>query len=55
VRANAVATMTTTTKEGGEPDQAQQGPGNEPAGPQLTTRRGRRNAAARLRAGETVA
>jgi hypothetical protein len=47
--------MTTTTKEGGQPDQAQQGPGNEPAGLQLITRRGRRNAAARLWAGEAVA
>ena len=55
VRANAVATMTTTTKEGGELGQAQRGPGNEPAGFQLITRRDKRNAAARLRAGETVA
>jgi hypothetical protein len=57
VRANAVAAAatTTTTKEGGELGQAQRGPGNEPAGFQLITRRDKRNAAARLRAGETVA
>ena len=57
MRANAVAAAatTTTTKEGGELGQAQRGPGNEPAGFQLITRRDKRNAAARLRAGGTVA